>query len=267
MKLYVIVLAYFWRQSTKFQTVGYAWWFFTSFYLQSYIWPDMILRHIRQKNSKCASHFVKPSCPGLSLVTRAEFVVMTLRQSNKPYNRKVQTHWLQKRRDGLRARSRRACSLITKNLSWQAKQPIPHTTMVFYGNCVKNMRWLCLRLWQQLNWLLHHNKPFHTYFFTREFSTKTIWQSFHTNPILLTWPPLTFLSFWHNWGDRDRIKAVQNTVTEHHFQGTFKNDRSTGHGAYARMGTALMVASMPKLVFDQMAHQSRKLWMDVVCEE
>jgi hypothetical protein len=27
--------------------------------------------------------------------------------------------------------------LFTKNLSWQAKQSIPHTTVIFYGNCVK----------------------------------------------------------------------------------------------------------------------------------
>jgi hypothetical protein len=35
---------------------------------------------------------MQPSCPGLSLETRAEFTVMTLRQSNNPPNRKVQTY-------------------------------------------------------------------------------------------------------------------------------------------------------------------------------
>jgi hypothetical protein len=27
--------------------------------------------------------------------------------------------------------------LFTKNLSWQAKKSIPHTTVTIYGNCVK----------------------------------------------------------------------------------------------------------------------------------
>jgi hypothetical protein len=31
---------------------------------------------------------MQPSCPGLSLVTRAVFTVMTLRQSNNPPNEK-----------------------------------------------------------------------------------------------------------------------------------------------------------------------------------
>jgi hypothetical protein len=33
---------------------------------------------------------MQPSCPGLSLVTRAGFIVMTLRQNNSPPNGKVQ---------------------------------------------------------------------------------------------------------------------------------------------------------------------------------
>jgi hypothetical protein len=87
---------------------------------------------------------LQPSCPGLSLVTRARFTAMALRQSNYPPNGKVQTHRDRKRRDRWRAKSR-ACSsffltlrgLFTKNSTWQAKQSILHTTVMFYGDCMK----------------------------------------------------------------------------------------------------------------------------------
>jgi hypothetical protein len=49
-------------------------------------------------------------------------------------------------------------------------------------------------------------------------------------------------------------QVVLNTLTEHNFQDTLKkNGRSAENGAYARKGTTsrLMVASMPKVSFDQ----------------
>jgi hypothetical protein len=49
---------------------------------------------------------MKPSCTGLSLVTRAGLMVITLRQSNNPPNEKVQTHQDRKRRNRWRAKSR-----------------------------------------------------------------------------------------------------------------------------------------------------------------
>jgi hypothetical protein len=50
-------------------------------------------------------------------------------------------------------------------------------------------------------------------------------------------------------------QAVLNTLTEHDFQDTFKNGRSAGNDPYARKGTTtgVMVASRPKVIFDQMA--------------
>jgi hypothetical protein len=42
---------------------------------------------------------MQPSCPGLSLVTRAGFAVMTLRHRNNLPNGKVQSHRDRKRRD------------------------------------------------------------------------------------------------------------------------------------------------------------------------
>jgi hypothetical protein len=46
-------------------------------------------------------------------------------------------------------------------------------------------------------------------------------------------------------------QTVLNNLTKHDFQDAFKNDRSTGNGAYARKGVTLrvMVASRPKVTF------------------
>jgi hypothetical protein len=52
---------------------------------------------------------MQPSCPRISLVRRARFTIMTLRQSSRPPNGKVQTHRDRKRRGRWRAKSR-ACS-------------------------------------------------------------------------------------------------------------------------------------------------------------
>jgi hypothetical protein len=52
---------------------------------------------------------MQSTSPGLSLVMRPGFIIMTLRQSNNPLNGKVQTPRDRKRRDRWRAKSR-ACS-------------------------------------------------------------------------------------------------------------------------------------------------------------
>jgi hypothetical protein len=44
------------------------------------------------------------SCPGLALVTKAGFMVLTPRQSNNPPNGKVQIHQDRKRQDERKAR-------------------------------------------------------------------------------------------------------------------------------------------------------------------
>jgi hypothetical protein len=56
---------------------------------------------------------------------------MTLRQSNNPASRK----WRAKPQacSSLSLTSR---AMFTKNLSWQAKQSVPHTAVTFYGDCV-----------------------------------------------------------------------------------------------------------------------------------
>jgi hypothetical protein len=50
-----------------------------SFYSESCTWLDAILRWICQRDSECASNFVmlQPSCSGVSVVTKAGFMVTT----------------------------------------------------------------------------------------------------------------------------------------------------------------------------------------------
>jgi hypothetical protein len=45
--------------------------------------------------------------------------------------------------------------------------------------------------------------------------------------------------------------AVPNTLTEHDYQNTFKNGRSSGNGAYAlkRNTSGIIVANRPKVSF------------------
>jgi hypothetical protein len=74
----------------------------------------------------------------------------------------------------------------------------------------RSVRTLHPELWQQMNWLSHHNNtPSHTSFLPGNFWPKTILPV----PTLLTWlgPPQFCVSpiesppFWHNCGDRGRI--------------------------------------------------------------
>jgi hypothetical protein len=63
--------------------------------------------------------------------------------------------------------------IVHKYLSYQAKQSILHTAVMFYGDCMKLCEDIALNFCDKKNWLLHHNnKLSHTSFFTREFLTK-----------------------------------------------------------------------------------------------
>jgi hypothetical protein len=106
---------------------------------------------------------------------------------------------------------------------------------MFYGDCMKLCEGFTPNLWEQKNWLLHHNNaPSHTFFFTREFLTKN-------NMTVIPHPPYSpdlapcdfslFLQLKINLKDChfDTIEvieavsqAVLNTLTEHDFQDAFK---------------------------------------------
>jgi hypothetical protein len=65
-------------------------------------------------------------------------------EENISHARRVQNQWDRERRDKWRAKSRAfslfsltSRGLSTKNSSWKAKQLILHTTVTFYGDCMK----------------------------------------------------------------------------------------------------------------------------------
>jgi hypothetical protein len=62
--------------------------------------------------------------------------------------------------------------LFTKNSSWQAKQSILHTTMTFYGVCMKMCEDLALNSGNKRTGCYIMTTHSHTSFFTREFFTK-----------------------------------------------------------------------------------------------
>jgi 2'-5' RNA ligase len=124
---------------------------------------------------------------------------------------------------------------IVQNLSWQTKQSIPHTTVIFYGDRLKmcedfapnfddERTGCCITTTHRLT----------LRFFTRNNMTFV--------------PHLTLLKGRH-FDTIELIEAesqaVLNTLTEHSLQIAFKNVRSAGNGAYALKGTTsrVMVAS------------------------
>jgi hypothetical protein len=58
--------------------------------------------------------------------------------------------------------------LFIKISSWQAKQSIPHTAVMFYGDCMK----ICEDFAPKTRLLHHDNTASHTSFFTGNFSPK-----------------------------------------------------------------------------------------------
>jgi hypothetical protein len=101
----------------------------------------------------------------------------------------------------------------------------------------KNVRKLRPELWRQTNWLLHHNTPFHTSFFTMECFTRNNRTDVSTH--------LTFLFHRLKIKLKDRhfdtievieveLQAVLNNFTEPDFQEVFKKLQRRGRGLSRR---------------------------------
>jgi hypothetical protein len=122
----MLVLAYLRSQCTKFHTAGWTCWFFTSFYLESCIWPDAISWWIGKR-------VYIEFCSDLG-------TWLDKRSGKKAWDVHGQSK-LTKTENG----ETRKCSsfsltsrgLFTNNSAWQTKQWISHTTVTFYDDCLK----------------------------------------------------------------------------------------------------------------------------------
>jgi hypothetical protein len=104
-----------------------------SFYLESCIRPDAILRWIQKRYSiKCCANLGKSALETLVIIIKA------FREES------MSSQW--KSPNSLRLKKARQVKSKVKgmliiffdiNLSWQATQSIPHTTVTFYGDCMK----------------------------------------------------------------------------------------------------------------------------------
>jgi hypothetical protein len=99
---------------------------------------------------------------------------------------------------------------------------------------VKNVRRLLSELWQQKNWLLHHdNASSNTSFFTRDFFLpKTTWLSPLTHPPYFSLFPqlkikLNGRHFYVIEVIEAESQAALNTLTEHNFQDALKKMAET----------------------------------------
>jgi hypothetical protein len=179
----MIVLAYVESQCTKFHTAGWLCWFFTSFYLESYTWPNAISQCIWQWTCvKC--------CANVGKVLQIPWQWLDKHSRKKAWaihgclNEMLGSEQTEKGETGEEQSQEHAHNfLFTKNSSWQAKQSILHTTVTFYGNCVK----ICSCI------TMHH--------LTLPFSPgnswpRTTWLLAPTHPTRLTRPPSTFFCFF-----------------------------------------------------------------------
>jgi hypothetical protein len=110
--------------------------------------------------------------------------------------------------------------LFTKNLSWQAKQSIPHTTVTFKSDCLKMCENLAPNFGDKGTGFCITT----TYRLTLpsslgNFWQKTTWLSSSTHPTCMTWPLRLFSispiedkterpPFSHKWGDRGRMMVA-----------------------------------------------------------
>jgi hypothetical protein len=210
----MIVLAYHGSQRTKFHAARWTCWSFTPFYLVSCIWPDAISHWIWQRNSmKCSKPW--KMCDWDPGNDRQAFGEEGM-SCTHVFEWRAPFLADRKRRDRWRAKSRACLSfsmtsrgLFTKNSSWQSKQSVLHSAVIFYGDCVKmrkdftpnfgNKRTGCCIM------TVHYlTLPFSS----SNFFTKKNMTVIPHPPSISVFPvedKSERLTFWHNWDDQGRI--------------------------------------------------------------
>jgi hypothetical protein len=145
--------------------------------------------------------------------------------------------------------------LFGKNSSWQAKQLIPHITVMFYADCTKIFKDFAPNFRDKISGSYITKTHRLTLLFHQGFLTKN-------NMTLVPHPP--YFTLFHrlkiklkgrHFDITDVMEAesqeVLNTLAEQDFQDAFKKRQHSGNDSYARKGTTsrVMVASRSKVSF------------------
>jgi hypothetical protein len=188
----MIVVAFLRSRCTKFHATGWTYWFFTSFYLESCIWPDV---------GKIATEtlvIISQSFGG------GGGSMSRTRKGRTRRNRKKAIHVNSKVKSifiiffDIKGN-------IHKYSFWQDKQAIPHFSVTFYGDCVKMREDLTPNFGDKRTGCYITIAHLQTLsFFTREFLSKTTWLSSPTHLTFSVSPIEEKLKIRH-FDDRGRI--------------------------------------------------------------
>jgi hypothetical protein len=247
-------LAYRWSQRKKCRAARWMFWSCTSAYLGSCIWPGAISRRIRQRSSGKFCANLGRSATGTVAMIRQAFGQESVSRT-RVFERHVR--FRADREEGRQVRSKAKSMLIifftskglfTKNLPWQPRQSILHTTVIFHVVCVK--------IWEDFSPNFGDNtnvcRITTKHVLALPFSPgsiwkKTAWLSYPIHPTFL-FPRLKIKLKSRHFDTIEVMGAesqeVLNTVTDND---AIKNGRSSGNGAYARKCTTsrVMVPSRP----------------------
>jgi hypothetical protein len=245
----MIVLAYLRSQYTTFHAVGWKCWFLTSFYLESWIWQRSSIKFWANLGKSA-----KGSLEILRQAFREESMSSQWENTNSPWPKKARQ--VKSKVKSMLIIFFDVEGLFTMNSSWQAKQSSPHTTLTFYGDCVKmcedfalnfgvNRTGCCIttthhltlssspgNFWLKSTWLLSPTHP--TFLCFRD------WRQDWKTTILAQ---LSWLRQNHRWCWTPHRTRLPGCI--------YKNGRNTGDGAYTWKGTACraMMTSTPKVSF------------------